>query len=1127
MSTPGYSLSATINETNVSEGVEMAYDRGNWYGFVSSRDNHKIFRLEYGSSLSNNPVVIDLGNIGGVVNGPKTIKLIKDKEKWYGFLINYGGSNLVRLDFGTNLNNTPTGTNIGNLDGWNTLRGIDIQPAGVNWVIAVSSFNNDKLTIIKLKDSITYVPTSSDKVSISNSLINGPMGIDLVEHEGLWYGVLASKDNNKLLHLDFGINVFNDPIINELGSLSVATDAKLIKEGTSFVAFASGSTSGLFRVDFGAEPTFKDSLSLVKVDDFGVWKGVYTTSLVRHSPSWSLFALSYIDKKLHRLNFKENDCAYVNSSYSTEAEPSGIQYATPGVYAISLTAYDEAGNRDELIKSVTVAENLAPTVEISTDNACISKTNNFSSEHLTPDQTITSYTWTFPDGSQQTTAEASYQFAEAGAYTVRLDVESDNSCSNFFEKEVIVYPEPQAAYGVSASQVCTNASVTFNNQTNYEADSVITYNWDFGDGATSTEENPAHEFAEPGTYTVTLSASIPGCSSTTTQTIQVQQGPQTLFAASPVCDGETILFENQTSGENITGYSWNLGDGTYSTLQNPEHVYDGPGTYSVVLKSANALGCETSFTQTVRVYSLPQPNFSNSPACEGVENTVQFSDASADADGNIMAWRWEFEMPDGSTLISNARDTAISYPVAGDFMVTLTTSTNWGCRQTIQKSLKVQALPQVQLDFGGTCVGEPAVLSDITDATGIGVLSRYWTIGNEVFTDSTFQYTFTEAGIYEVSLQLNLKNGCDVQDTFEVVIDPLPVADFSVRGACAGQLATLEALTASAEYVWTIEGKSMVSDGPVLQHTFASEGTYEVLLTVFDEQGCSNTLGKELVVGQLPVAAFSADRYQGVAPFTVNFSNLSEGSVAWGWLFGDAQQSSSKLENPAFTFTEIGDYSVQLIAYNEAGCADTVSHTISVLEPRYDVALNSLHKISKEQQLQLVLDLENKGTIQVYNMEIEISINNEYILNEQFTDTLEIGEQRNYPLSVALNEQGRRKLEFICVRLKPRLSLVPEELSVVNNEKCLNFNEGFIMQAPHPNPGSGQVTLSFVLPESGGSVVLELFTTQGSLVQKEVLQGMEPGFNQHTLDISSLGKGMFYVRCRYGAEQHSYRILKK
>ena len=1119
---PEVSFSATVSGANVPEGVEMAYDKGSWFGFVSSRDNNKIFRLEYGNSLFNTPVIVDMGNIGGVVNGPKTIKLVNDKGNWYGFLVNYGGSNLVRLDFGTSLASMPSGTNLGNLDGWSTLRGIDIEPVGTDWVIVVSSFNNNKVTIIKLQNSVTYIPTPSDKVSISNSLISGPMGLDLVEHEGNWYSILVSQKNNKLLHLDFGADVFSVPVVSDLGTVSKATDAKLIREGSKYVGFASGATSGLFRVNLGAVPQFKNTLSIEKVGDFGIWNGVYTMGVVRHNPDWSIYALSYTDKKLHRLYFKENGCAYVNLSNSNDFEPVGLNYTSSGTYSISLTAYDEKGNRNELAKTIIVTDNQAPTVDFITDNACLANTNVFSVQNFTPDQTITSYTWTFPDGSQQSGAEVSHQFIEPGSYQVKLHVKSENGCGNFVQKEVKVYPEPQAAFSLTESLICSNAPVTFTNQINFPEESVITYSWDFGDGTTSAEKSPEHVFSAGGTYTVTLSASIPGCTATSTQTVEVKAGPQTLFEAQPVCNVQKVVFLNQTTGENITSYEWDLGDGTFSNLENPEHIYDAVGTYLVQLKTANALGCVTSYTQSVRVYSIPEPDFSVGPSC--AENEILFRDASIDADGNIEAWEWEFEQPDGTLLLSEEQNPVVTYKQPGTYEVVLTTTTTWLCQQTIRKEIVVDPVPVVAIGLEGGCLGAPSILADLSEPGALKVQSWYWSIGGEVYTDSAFTYTFPDAGTYEVFLQLNLENGCSVKGTRQIIIDPLPEVDFSWTGTCPGQTAAFSSSFSANTYEWTLDGE-IVSSEAGFEHTFSALGAHTVQLTVVNEKGCTNTVSNEVEVGEAPVAAFSADKVKGVSPFIVNFTNSSAGGVEYQWFFDDVQQSSSKVENPIFTFGDTRDYQVRLVAFNAAGCSDTTTQLISVVEGKYDVALSAINLLQQNGQMQLVLGLENGGTIAVTSLEINVLVNNEYALAERFEGNIEMGEQENYSLNMQLLENSKRKLRFVCVELKPHLTLVNEELSVANNKMCFSFDNTFVMHEPFPNPVQEKVTLEYLLPQPG-TVSVWLYSADGKLVQQAELQNQQAGLNHYDIQLGGMGKGIYFVKARFGGEEVNYRIMK-
>jgi PKD repeat protein len=127
--------------------------------------------------------------------------------------------------------------------------------------------------------------------------------------------------------------------------------------------------------------------------------------------------------------------------------------------------------------------------------------------------------------------------------------------------------------------------------------------WQFGDGTSSTLQNPSHQYASSGTYIVTLSISSPTCNDSTTSTITISGGGSGCQAAftsqSNPSNSLSIQFTDQSSG-NPTSWSWNFGDGSTSSVQNPQHIYATSGTYSVTLTISNA-NCQNSITQNVNV----------------------------------------------------------------------------------------------------------------------------------------------------------------------------------------------------------------------------------------------------------------------------------------------------------------------------------------------------------------------------------------------------------------------------------------------------------------------------------------------------------------------------------------------
>ena len=150
----------------VPTGITMIYDAGQWYGFLSSRDNNKLFRLDFGSDLESTPSITDLGNIDNLLSGPKNLEFFKEGGVWYGVLINFSSNKILRLDFSLGLDQVPTATDLGNLGSWSGLRGLDLVQDGNNLIVIVSDFTGNKLSFVDFGASILNNPTSVDVLDI-------------------------------------------------------------------------------------------------------------------------------------------------------------------------------------------------------------------------------------------------------------------------------------------------------------------------------------------------------------------------------------------------------------------------------------------------------------------------------------------------------------------------------------------------------------------------------------------------------------------------------------------------------------------------------------------------------------------------------------------------------------------------------------------------------------------------------------------------------------------------------------------------------------------------------------------------------------------------------------------------
>ncbi|MDW5554869.1 PKD domain-containing protein, partial [Methanosarcina sp.] len=199
------------------------------------------------------------------------------------------------------------------------------------------------------------------------------------------------------------------------------------------------------------------------------------------------------------------------------------------------------------------------------------------------------------DGSKSFVENPTHKYSKAGTYTVNLTVKNAAGSNTVTKTEHIkVTAKPAANFTSSATSGKAPLNVKF---TDTSTGTPATWKWTFGDGTSSTQQNPTHKYSKAGTYTVILTVKNAVGSNTVTKTdyIKVTEKPAANFTSS-VTSGKaplTVAF-NDTSTGLPTKWKWNFGDGTSSTIQNPKHRYSKAGSYTVTLTATNAAGSSTA-----------------------------------------------------------------------------------------------------------------------------------------------------------------------------------------------------------------------------------------------------------------------------------------------------------------------------------------------------------------------------------------------------------------------------------------------------------------------------------------------------------------------------------------------------
>ncbi|MFT5168943.1 MAG: PKD repeat protein [Saprospiraceae bacterium] len=195
--------------------------------------------------------------------------------------------------------------------------------------------------------------------------------------------------------------------------------------------------------------------------------------------------------------------------------------------------------------------------------------------------------------------------------------------------------------------------------------------WDFGDGNTSTQQNPQHTYAAPGTYTVCLTVTNSAGSDVVCQNVDISFAPVAAFMATDQGGGLVDFTDQSTNSP--TSWLWDFGDGNTSTQQNPQHTYSSPGTYTVCLTVTNSSGSNT-VCQDVTIILAPVAAFTFTDQGGGM---VDFIDQSSNSP---TSWLWDFG--DGNT--STMQNPQYNYVSNGMYTVCLTASNSAGADQSCQ-----------------------------------------------------------------------------------------------------------------------------------------------------------------------------------------------------------------------------------------------------------------------------------------------------------------------------------------------------------------------------------------------------------------------------------------------------------
>ncbi len=550
---------------------------------------------------------------------------------------------------------------------------------------------------------------------------------------------------------------------------------------------------------------------------------------------------------------------------------------------------------------------------------------------------ITAWTWDFGDGTASTSANPSHTYTTGGTFSVSLVVEGPGGFDLEFRGDYIVVVDPVPDFMGTPLTGLSPLSVAFMDLT---SGSVTAWSWDFGDGGSSSLQNPTHSYALEGTYTVSLTSTGPGGANTETKAdfITVMPGPPvTDFIGTPTAGATplNVTFTDLSVGT-ITAWAWDFGDLGTSSLQNPTNIYIGVGTYTVSLTTTGpgGVGSDTKTDYVVVTPPVPVPDFAGAPLSGTEPLLVTFTDATT---GIVSGWSWSF----GDLGTSTLQNPTHTYAAAGTYTVSLTATGPGGMLTETKTDYVMVAFAPPVADFTGfPTLGNAPMNVAFSDASVGSVSSWSWDFGDAG--SSTMQnptHTYALAGTYTVTLNVTGPGGIDGESKlgYVVVLPPAPVADFAGTPLSGNEPlgVTFTDLSSGMISDWSWDFGDLGSS--TLQsptHLYATAGTYTVVLTATGPGGVDSETKTDYVVvlPPAPVASFGGTPLTGNEPLVVNFSDTSSGPISvWSWDFGDL--GTSTLQNPSHSYAA-GTYTVSMTVTGPGGMdAATIVDYITVLPP--------------------------------------------------------------------------------------------------------------------------------------------------------------------------------------------------
>jgi gliding motility-associated-like protein len=472
-----------------------------------------------------------------------------------------------------------------------------------------------------------------------------------------------------------------------------------------------------------------------------------------------------------------NDTILTGATYS----PSSTD-TTLGVVIIHLTSTNN-GICNSVVDSITITIIDAPSVDVVTNDTLCGNINtitlNANVSSGFPVSWTTGGSGSFTNPNSANTDYTINPLDTAAGYVLLTLTTVPGICNAVSDTLHLVFADPPFANAGIDQAFCSNDVIPLNGvvtgvTTTGVWTSTGTGSFNPGANQLTTFYTPSALDVSTGVDLILTTTNNQGCNpDVDVLSVTFKQPPIAEFSVNEVCMGLPTSFTDASvppAPITITGWDWNYGDLITGIAQNPIHNYPGAGTYTATLIAHASNGCSDTVQHVVTVNILPNPEFSNSTACQG--NVTSFFDQSVITQGTIQSWEYAFGDQTPNSTVQNPTHI---FSGNGFYPVTLTVTSDKGCEASIMHNINVLGQPQAYFGFSSNpaLAGESITFNDISAG---GPVSWNWNFGDTTGTnEQNPAHIYASGGSYNVVLTIADQYGCTDSISRELIVAMLPV----------------------------------------------------------------------------------------------------------------------------------------------------------------------------------------------------------------------------------------------------------------------------------------------------------------------------------------------------------------